>query len=733
VLLWSCAAASLVLSAQAFAQSTTLPQVTVEGKGTTAKKSTAKGAPKAAPQQPAEPVQEPETLASKEKAQKDAVYNTPAAVSTATRSDIETFGQVDTGDVLRSMPGTFTRESPQNPGLAINIRGMGDVGRVNMMIDGVRQNFRFTTHEAQGFVYVDPSLLAGVDIARGAVTTAGGGALVGAANLRTLGVDDIVKPGNKTGVLSTLTYGTNGIGWSEMLAAGVKAGGVGLAGAISHHEPDNYKNGAGLTVPNTFQDSLSGLVKMDIRLSSEQSLKLGAVLYDNDFFANSARQNVQSNTYTAKYAYSPVNNPLIDFRFNANANEVEMKYFSGSSNGRVINDKGLGFDTSNTSRFKMGDIKVASTYGYEYFRDDVDAFNTIAPASGGGVNPSGQSEISGTFSQTTFSYGVFDLITGLRFDTYRLKGTYDADGVGAGTALASVNQSDERLSPKVTLAAKVAPWLQPYITYAEAFRAPTISETLFDGSHPGPGPTFGPNPFLRPEVQKGWEFGANVRQDRIFTSRDYFRLKAAYYTMDVENYVVACSSSNPATPSPVGISGLFFCNSPGTSVVDGVEVESLYDAGSVFAGLNYTYTHSRLPSTTDGLGATTFTPEHTVVGTFGMRFFEEKLTIGTRVSYFSETFVGGANVGSGPGFSYAFPFMPGYTLVDLFSSYKFDSGLELGLTATNLFDVNYTPGLSTPVIPNGPITSTNCFGTNIPGCSDNGRGRTVLFTARSHF
>ena len=103
------------------------------------------------------------------------------------------------------MPGTFTRESPQNPGLAVNIRGFEGSGRVNMMIDGVRQNFRFTGHEAQGFVYVDPSLLAGVDIARGAVSTAGGaGALVGAANLRTLDVDDIIKPGNKTGVMSSI-------------------------------------------------------------------------------------------------------------------------------------------------------------------------------------------------------------------------------------------------------------------------------------------------------------------------------------------------------------------------------------------------------------------------------------------------------------------------------------------------------------------------------------------------
>ena len=107
LLLGGCAAASLALTAQAIAQSTqTLPQVTVEGKGS-AKKGTAKGAPKAAAKQ-AEPVQQVETQASKEKAQKEAVYNTPAAVSTATRSDLETFGQLDTGDVLRTMPGTFT-------------------------------------------------------------------------------------------------------------------------------------------------------------------------------------------------------------------------------------------------------------------------------------------------------------------------------------------------------------------------------------------------------------------------------------------------------------------------------------------------------------------------------------------------------------------------------------------------------------------------------------------------
>jgi hemoglobin/transferrin/lactoferrin receptor protein len=742
LLLWGCAAASLALTAPAIAQSTqTLPQVTVEGKGSTAKKGTAKGTPKAAPQQPAEPVQQ-ETQATREKAQKDAVYNTPAAVSTATRTDIETFGLLDTGDVLRSMPGTSTTENPQNPGVAVNIRGFEGSGRVNMMIDGARQNFRFTAHEAKGFAYVDPALLAGVDIMRGAVSTAGGaGALAGAANLRTLGVDDIVKPGNTTGVMSTVSYGTNGVGWSEMLAAGVKAGGIGVAGAISHHEPDNYKNGDGVTVPNTYQDPMSGLFKLDIRLSAEQSLKLGAVLYDNDFTANGSLQNLKSNTYTAKYAFKPIDNPLIDFKLNAYANEAEMKYYSGSAlaTGRVINDTGMGFDVSNTSRFRLGPFRVASTYGYEFFFDDVDAFNKFTPSVGGNVNPSGESSVGGAFWQTQYSYGMFDLITGLRYDTYTLKGVFDSNGTAAGGTLTTLDRSDGRLSPKVTLAAQVLPWLQPYVTYSESFRPPTISETMFGGEHPGGAvpflPNFIPNPDLRAEVQKGWEFGANIKKDNLFARGDAFRFKAAYFNMGVEDYIQGFQFLTFPGPGAPVVSASFR-NVPGTSHVQGIELEGSYDAGTVFGGLSYTYTDSNLPTQLSGVGAPTNLPEHILIVTGGVRLLEQKLTIDGRVAYYSDFDVGAENAGPfNQGFTYATRTLSGYTLVDVFTSYKVTDNLELGVLATNLFDVGHTPANSIPILPSPPSSpsSANCFGSNFPGCNDLGRGRTVLFTAKSHF
>jgi hemoglobin/transferrin/lactoferrin receptor protein len=493
-------------------------------------------------------------------------------------------------------------------------------------------------------------------------------------------------------------------------------------------------------VPFTHQDLVSGLFKMNFKLSSEQMLRLGAQTYDNDFFANSYFQNVERETYTLSYTYKPHNNPLIDFALNSYVNRVRMENFHdatptttgpfdppgtsplGSAAGRIAIDNGKGFDVTNTSRFALGGVRVSATYGYEHFLDDVDTSNRLNPNAGGGVNPSGEATIAGAFSQTTFSYGIFDLIAGLRYDTYQLDGSFTAQAgnpLGLPPGTFKLDQSEGRFNPKLTLAAQVLPWLQPFVSYGEAFRAPTINETMLGGSHPSGGAAgFAPNPFLDPEVQRGWEFGANIRKDRLFTPADAFRFQAIYFDMDVENYVAACT--DPVTKFN------FFCNQPGTADVRGVELQGMYDAGGAFLGLAYTHTKTSLPAQQDGLGAHSFLPEHILTMTGGLRFLDQKLTVGARVTYNSESDVGANNVF--PGSSYASPTMPGYTLVDLFTSYKFDNGVEIGASALNLFDIDYTPALTTPF-----TADTGCFGGNAPGCNDAGRGRTVVFTAKAQF
>ena len=374
---------------QARAQETKLPGITVEGGGGGSKKK-AQSAP--APKQAAKPAPAPASVPAPPAAAAptEAMYQTPAAVSSVGQSEIQTFGQGgDIENVLRSIPGVSTVDSTNNPGIAINIRGFEGSGRVNMSIDGVRQNFRFTGHDAQGFVYVDPLLLAGIDIQRGAVSTAGGaGALAGSADMRTLDVDDILKPGRDYGSLSSVTWGSNGVGFSEMGSGAIRSGAISVVGAISKHDQDDYDNGNGQSVPFTDQDLLSGLAKVHVQLDRDQRLSFGTVLYDNDFAANGYNQSVRSDIYTANYSYSP-DNSLIDFRVNFYGSKLTMQYLSPaaglsptrfSASGRDIVDTGLGFDVTNISRIDLGaGVRVKSEYGYEYFQDDVDASNKLVP------------------------------------------------------------------------------------------------------------------------------------------------------------------------------------------------------------------------------------------------------------------------------------------------------------------------------------------------------------------
>ncbi|MGE0769831.1 MAG: TonB-dependent receptor [Hyphomicrobiaceae bacterium] len=741
----SFATLSIVLAQGATAQQApTLPEVTVETPKPQPKAVPPKAAPKAAakrrarpprqvaqpaPPLPPEPVETPPPLSPAEIAEtartgeaRDAalqsqVYATPGAVSSVGTSEISTFGQSDLGDVLRSVPGTSVRESPNNPGVAVNIRGMEGSGRVNMMIDGVRQNFRFTGHEAQGFTYVDPSLLAGVDIARGTVSTAGGaGALAGAANFRTLDIIDVLKPGQRAGALSTASWGTNGQNWTGMQAGAVSNGRVGVIGAISGRNPDDFKNGDGVTVPFTGQDLTSGLIKGEFLLTEEQKIKIGGVFYRNDFVANSYDQTISSDIFTVNYHYKPVHTDLINLKVNAYRSDVTMEYLRPyivspflSSSGRTINDLGTGFDVSNVSLFRLGGIKVRSEYGYEYFHDEVDSINsTLVP--GRGVNPSGESSIAGAFSSTKFSYGIFDFITGLRYDQFTLKGSGSVaanDPIGLPTGPFTVDRDEGRFNPKVTLAARLSPWFTPYITYAEAMRAPTVSETFMGGNHPGAGPaqSFFPNPFLDPEIQKGWEIGFNTAVEHVFTARDLLRFKANYFNNDVENYITAC----------FGITGgTFFCNNPGTSVIQGVELQGMYDTGFFFAGASYTWTDSDLPSQVNGLGGQSYNPEHVASLTAGVRFLKERLTLGARVYTASKAFIGVINAPDPTN-----PFTDGYTTLDLFTKFKITPDIEVGATVTNVTDEAFTPATSTP--------GTGGF------IGDTGRGRTAIVTVRAKF
>ncbi len=581
-------------------------------------------------------------------------------------------------DLLRTLPGVFTRENAQQPGVAVNIRGFEGSGRVNMSIDGVRQNFRFTGHEAAGFTYVDPALLAGVDIMRGAVIGVGGGALAGTANFRTLNVDDILRDGQTVGGLVRLGWGTNGVDFSEMGAAAFRTEHVGGAVAISNRNSRNYQDGYGQSVAGTGQDLTSGLARLNFAFGQGHTLGLGAVLYDNDFYANSYYQTVNNRTYTANYRYNP-GDPLINLAANAYYNDLTMKYTGGTGSyvNRTIVDEGVGFDVSNISRFSIGDVQVISNNGVEYFHDDV-------TSSSGGVNPAdGSSALLGVFTNTTFNYNIVSFTPGLRYNWYTLSGSA-TPSTRYGTY--SVDNTEGSLDPRITVAVNVTDWLQPYVTWSRSMRAPTLQETMLGGDHPGTtSASMVPNPDLRPETQQGWEFGVNIQTRQMLTDNDSLRLRANYFTMNVDDYIAAAYSPT--------LRAYQFVNVEGTSQVDGFEFEANYDARVAFGSINYTHTHSNLSSQVPGLGASQYTPDDVVAVTAGARLFDQRLTLGARYTYTSGGLVAGTNSTGTAGL--ASEGGKPYNLFDLFASVRVTDNLDLNMRVTNLFDTAYTPWLST--------------------------------------
>ena len=133
-----------------------------------------------------------------------------AAVTSIGPQQIEQLMPGKVSDVLSGVPGVWFQERADDPGQAINIRGLQDFGRVAVLIDGARQNFQRTGHNADGTFYLDPEMISSADVVRGPVANIyGSGAIGGVASFRTKDVDDVLRPGNTWGILTRGEIGSN--------------------------------------------------------------------------------------------------------------------------------------------------------------------------------------------------------------------------------------------------------------------------------------------------------------------------------------------------------------------------------------------------------------------------------------------------------------------------------------------------------------------------------------------
>ena len=229
------------------------------------------------------PVQSLDTITVAASKTEERAIDALAPVSVVTLEQIQGRQASTVGDLLYNIPGVWVQNRGDEPSTAINIRGLQDFGRVAVVVDGARQNYQRTGHFANGSFFLNPELIAGIDIVRGPTANIyGSGAIGGVASFRTKDIEDVVRPGERWGVDAKTILGTNYGRAMGSVFGGVHVNpNVDVFAGGTYSTQENYKDGTGYEVANTGNRLNSGIGKLTVRPADGHEVKLGAIFQEN--------------------------------------------------------------------------------------------------------------------------------------------------------------------------------------------------------------------------------------------------------------------------------------------------------------------------------------------------------------------------------------------------------------------------------------------------------------------
>jgi TonB-dependent heme/hemoglobin receptor len=511
----------------------------------------------------------------------------------------------------------------------------------------------------------------------------------------------------------------------------------------------------------TQQESWSGLVKATLRPTDNQTVKLSYVGMTTDFaWATSGEteylnfNNVKNHTLAADYTWRP-GNPLIDLAAKVYYNQTLNNAFYPVRMSRKTVlycpcDTNVDLDTlggfvRNKSEFDLGWANVTANYGIEVFNDKSSASQNIdGPSKDPGQkwfasqNGNGAERlIAGAFGELSIRLMPWlDIRPALRYDHWNVTGSGQQVNQPAGPMgwLSpywedfSVDRSAGRASPTLTIAVEPFKGTQVYGKYVEGYRPPTLQEIMFSGIHLGTSSLltpirFAPNPYLEPEESRTFEIGLNAKYDNVLWAGDAFRFKASVFESKVDNYVALARVVFPgADPNNLYFTGAYaWVNLTNEVKFHGTELEVNYDIRMAYVGVSYTRLRSDFGSLSydvfwRGQGSSsnytgnpndlpfsiTVPPRHKVTLDAGLRFFDERLTFGSRIHHSAET------IRTGAALSISQSKLPAYTTVDLYGSWKITEDVVASLAVDNLTNVAYGDalGLGTLLAPGRTVTGS---------------------------
>lgn len=624
-----------------------------------------------------------------------------AGISTVSGEELSRQQPASAAEILRRMPGVAATLSGDDSSVAVNIRGLQQMGRVVVTVDGARQDFWRVGHGSGSF-YIDPDLLKQVTVIRGPSSNSyGSGGIGGVVAFETKDASDLLLDNERWSLTQRLRYGSNGEGWGTTTTAAARMGAdIDALASFNYRDSDPYKDGNGDEVRWTGERLNSGIAKLTWRPAAGHALKFTAMRQKNDDVISGSSGSTSStlsrydadtttDTLSLSYNFDPEENDLIDLEvkaYHVGTDNRQMQVWPEDSIGearfyKVISN---GLSAQNSSRFSAGGWDQTISVGADY--------NLIKGSSDADHFGAGRQELWGTWLQWQGQRDIFEVIASLRYDSYELQGrSKETDS----SAEHDVSLSGNRWSPRLSLGADVMPGVQLFASYSEGYRAPHLQEVFRkNGSH---GSGYEPNLLLRPETAKSWEIGANIQRDSLFMEGDYLRAKVTAFRSDVEDYI-----------DTTRVDDITRYENVGKAKLDGIEIEGNYDFGRGYVDLGASFVNARMVDGENKGLTLSDTPLDRVTARLGLRAFGDRMEYGVEYQHFGDV----TRITSS-----SETFYPKVDLVNLFATWRETDDYRIDFGIDNLFDKAYTDAQS------GWSTSSDV---------DQGRGRTVriAFTKR---
>ncbi|APC15542.1 TonB-dependent receptor [Pseudomonas frederiksbergensis] len=697
--------------------------------------------------------------------------------STLNQADIDRHQPNNIPSLLATLPGVTMGGSMKPGGQTINIWGLGDAEDVPMTVDGATKS-GFERYQ-QGTIFIEPELIKSIEVEKGPHSPfTGNGGFGGTVHMETKDAPDLLQEGRDTGamvkygyssndhqqVYSSALFGRTDDGRADALVYITQrdGGDMKLAGKIDdpeHNFPINPQR-----LPNSAQDLDGQLFKLNLHLNDGHSVGMSysrsyserwtpfssasfpsppnqAAIdkygYENALKRFLANRQTTDTTWSTKYLYQPLDNPLVDFKISyseSNTDQTdergETAFYQTATGGRKMDTayKDRILELRNISLFASGPLEHAVTTGVQIRKHSRDtemwmpgkAYDTAKYNYGyfqPNFMPQGKVDTHSFYVQDAVTLGDFTLTPSLRYDHVRNRGeANEAPYYNNPNPAFGHDYSDQTYtgwSPRLSAFWKVTPNVALFADYSKTWRAPVIDEQY---EVQGLGSRTATSTDLDPERITALRAGNITSFANVFADRDSVQIRTTLFHNKIEDEIfratgVGCEhqaikggtiASDCKNMGPMGnyrnIGGL---------TIKGFEVESFYDSTYLFGSLSYSWiTGKHEGAYTNPWGPDVWArdiPPAKWIAVLGVKIPSWDAQVGWQGEFVRKTdrlpsdhYGSGKNT-VGDVFYDQYP-NDSYNTQGLFANWKpqqpYLKGTEVNFTVDNLFNSEFRPALS---------------------------------------